>query len=178
MGIKDNNSCYSGGMNFAFIDSQNLNLAVRDCGWKLDYRRLRNYLKDKYKVEKAFIFIGYVPGNEALYTYLQQSNYVLIFKSTLLYKKGGNAVTKGNVDAELVLHAMIEYPNYEKALIISGDGDFHCIIEYLQGKDKLLGVITPNMKRYSALLRKFHPHLIFLNPLQKKLQGRNQKEKE
>lgn len=32
---------------------------------------------------------------------------------------------KGNVDAELVLHTMIQYPNYDKAIIVSGDGDFH-----------------------------------------------------
>jgi uncharacterized LabA/DUF88 family protein len=44
---------------------------------------------------------------------------------------------KGNVDAELVLHAMIEYPNYDKALIVTGDGDFFCLVEYLIKQDKL-----------------------------------------
>ena len=56
---------------YAFIDSQNLNLGIRDCGWKLDFGRFYIYLKDKYHVSKAFLFIGYVAGNEALYTYLQ-----------------------------------------------------------------------------------------------------------
>ena len=53
--------------NYAFIDSQNLNLAIRAQGWKLDFARFRVYLRDKYKVEKAFLFIGYVSGNERLY---------------------------------------------------------------------------------------------------------------
>lgn len=56
--------------NYAFIDSQNLNLGIQSLGWKLDFKRFYTYLKDKYKVEKAFLFIGYVVGNEALYTLL------------------------------------------------------------------------------------------------------------
>ena len=118
--------------NYAFIDSNNLNLAIKDCGWELDFARFYIYLKDKYKMKKAFLFIGYVTGNEALYTFLQKVGYIVVFKPTLEYKKRGEIYTKGNVDAELVLHTMIEYPNYDKAIIVSGDGDFHCLIEYLK----------------------------------------------
>ncbi|MEW6087987.1 MAG: hypothetical protein AB1498_06735 [bacterium] len=50
--------------NYAFIDSQNLNLAVRSQGWTLDFKRFRQYLKDKYNVTKAFLFIGYVNTNQ------------------------------------------------------------------------------------------------------------------
>ena len=58
--------------NYAFIDSQNLNLGVKSQGWKLDFARFRIFLKDKYKVKKVFLFIGYVAGNEILYTSLQK----------------------------------------------------------------------------------------------------------
>jgi uncharacterized LabA/DUF88 family protein len=155
--------------NYAFIDSQNLNLSIQDAGWKLDFARFYIYLKDKYKVKKTYLFIGYVAGNEALYTFLQQAGYIVIFKPTLEYKKEGKRYTKGNVDAELVLHTMIEYPNYNKAIIVSGDGDFHCLIEYLESKDKLFKIIIPNSKEYSALLRKFHKHFVYMDNLQKKL---------
>ncbi|MFH1353518.1 MAG: NYN domain-containing protein [bacterium] len=154
---------------YAFIDSQNLNLAIRDCCWKLDFPRFYIYLRDKYKVKKAFLFIGYVAGNESLYTCLQQAGYIVIFKPTLEYKKKGTKYTKGNVDADLVLHTMIEYPNYDKAIIVSGDGDFHCLIEYLERNDKLLHILIPNPKKYSALLRKYHKYFIFINGLKKKL---------
>ena len=53
--------------NYAFIDSQNLNLSIRELGWKLDYKKFRIYLKEKYKVAKAFLFIGFVEGNNDLY---------------------------------------------------------------------------------------------------------------
>jgi uncharacterized LabA/DUF88 family protein len=157
---------------YAFIDSQNLNLGIRDAGWHLDFTRLLVYLRDKYKVKKAFLFIGYVAGNEALYTTLQKAGYIVIFKPTLEYKKGKERFTKGNVDAELVLHSMIEYPNYDKAIIVSGDGDFHCLIEYLDNQKKLKYLLIPNPFKYSALLRKFRPYFIYVNKLQKKLEKR------
>lgn len=161
---------------YAFIDSQNLNLSVRECGWILDFKRFHIYLKDKYKIKKAFLFIGYIPGNETLYTSLQEAGYILIFKPTFEYKKQGEKYTKGNVDAELVLHAMIEYPNYNKAIIISGDGDFHCLIEYLERNNKLLHLVIPNPKKYSALLRKFHKYFIYIHPLKKKLGKQKKRE--
>lgn len=114
--------------NYAFIDSQNLNLGVRSQGWVLSFKKFRIFLKDKYKVKTALVFIGYVTGNESLYTELQQIGYVCIFKPTLEIKKDKEIKIKGNVDAELVLHTMIEYENYDKAIIVSGDGDFHCNI--------------------------------------------------
>jgi len=155
--------------NYAFIDSQNLNLSILSLGWRIDFARLRIYLKDKYKVDKAFLFIGYVPGNENLYTELQQAGYVLIFKPTLIYKKNGNGFIKGNVDAELVLHTLIELPNYKKAVIITGDGDFHCLVEYLIKENKLERLIIPNRFKYSALLRKFIKNIDFLNQLKNKI---------
>lgn len=154
---------------YAFIDSQNLNLGIRDQGWKLDFSRFRIYLKDKHRVEKAFLFIGYVEGNERLYTFLQSAGYIVVFKPTLAVKKRNKLVVKGNVDAELVLHSMIEYSNYDQAVIVSGDGDFHCLIEYLLEKDKLCRVIIPNRKKYSKLLWKFSKHLDFANQLKGKL---------
>ena len=157
--------------NYAFIDSQNLNLGIRAQGWVLDFGRFRKYLEDKYRISKAFLFIGYVPGNESLYTSLQSQGYILIFKPTLYLPNGK---VKGNVDAELVLHTMIEYPNYDKAIIVSGDGDFHCLIEYLEREDKLLYVFIPNRKSYSALLRKFRKYFVYLDKLKQKL-GRNKK---
>ena len=154
---------------YAFIDSQNLNLAIKDCGWELDFARFHIYLKDKYNISKAFLFVGYVPGNEALYTFLQKAGFIVIFKPTLEYRKQGKKFTKGNVDAELVLHAMIEYPNYDKAIIVSGDGDFYCLIEYLVKQDKLLHILIPNHRRYSALLRKYRSYFAYIDKLERKL---------
>lgn len=157
--------------NFAFIDSQNLNLGVKSQGWKLDFARFRVFLKDKYKIKKAFIFIGFMPGNQKLYIYLQEVGYICVFKPVMEINSNGQKLIKGNVDAELVLHTMIEYNNYNKAIIVSGDGDFHCLIEYLVNEEKMLKVIVPN-KRYSSLLKIFSNFIVniqlFKNKLEKK----------
>jgi len=153
--------------NYAFIDSQNVNLAIRDQGWVLDFSRFRTYLTDKYHISKAFIFIGYINTNQNLYTSLQKDGFILVFKPTLNLPDGK---AKGNVDAELVLHAMIEYPNYNKALVVSGDGDFYCLVEHLKRKDKLLKLMIPNKNRYSSLLRKFSQDIVFMNDLRGKLE--------
>ncbi len=154
--------------NYAFIDSQNVNLATRSLGWRLDFARFRVYLKEKYAVTKAFLFIGYVEGNTDLYTSLQSAGFLCIFKPTLEYKDG---TTKGNCDAELVLHAMIEYLNYEKAVIVTGDGDFYCLAQYLIGKGKLSNILIPNKLRFSALLKfkLFRPYLRYMNDLERLL---------
>jgi len=153
--------------NYAFIDSQNLNLSIRNQGWVLDFRRFRRYLEDKCGVTEAFLFIGYVPENQDLYTNLQKYGYILIFKPTLKLPTGK---VKGNVDAELVLHAMIEYERYDKALIVTGDGDLYCLVDYLVRNDKLLKLMIPNKNKFSSLFRKIMPRIVFMNNLKGKLE--------
>jgi len=154
---------------YAFIDSQNLNLGVRSQGWKLDFGKFRQYLVTKYQVRKTYLCIGFIQENQSLYTYLQNVGYICIFKPTLKLKSPGRKVhIKGNVDAELVLHTMIEYNNYDKAIIVSGDGDFHCLVEYLDSQNKLLKIIAPN-RRYSSLLRKFTKYIAVISALKEKL---------
>jgi len=166
---------------YAFIDSQNLNLGtskdiikngvVTYKGWKLDFLKFRRYLVDKFRVDKAFLFIGHIKQNEELYKALRGYGYLLVFKPTV---KDNNGKAKGNVDAEIVLHsAVIEYPKYDKAIIVSGDGDFYCLHEYLSKKKKLLKIIIPNRKSESSLLNKFQSFKVFLIRDKDKLQ-RNQ----
>lgn len=162
---------------FAFIDSQNLNLGVRSQGWKLDWNKFRQYLRNKYSVTKAYLFIGQVAGNESLYAFLQECGYILIFKPTLLQTKKGQSIIKGNVDAELVLHTMIQYKNYEKAIIVSGDGDFHCLIEHLEGKEKLYRIFAPN-RHYSGLLRKYNKYIVRVDLLKRSLELKSKKKTE
>lgn len=159
--------------NYAFIDSQNLNLGVQELGWKLDFRRFRIYLKEKYKVGKAYLALGYLPENQDLYNSLQDYGYVLIFKPVLKAKDGD---VKGNVDAELVLQAMIDYKEYDKAVIVTGDGDFGCLVRYLYNQDKLKKVISPNREKCSILLtRAAKEKIIFMNNLKRKLQYKKEK---
>lgn len=168
--------------NFAFIDSQNLNLGVQRVGWKMDWKKFRIFLKEKYNVEKAFMFIGYVPDNEDLYKQMQEAGYLVVLKPTVdMYmteeeQASEKHVTKGNADAELVLHAMKEYQNYDKAVVVSGDGDFYCLVEYLSEKNKLLHLLAPN-NHYSSLYRPFESFVVVLDSFRDQLAYRTHSKK-
>lgn len=204
--------------NYAFIDSQNLNLGTQRMGWKLDWRKFRQYLKDKHGVTHAYMFIGYMSENEALYEYMHELGYLVVLKPTVdittsleaaqeakaesaaakaaktaqpdkaatSKAAGKDSVSesadkekptiKGNVDAELVLYAMKELPNYDKAVIVSGDGDFFSLVEYLQEQGKLANVLTPNWQ-YSSLLKPFEDSIIRIDQLRRQLAYRDRKKK-
>jgi uncharacterized LabA/DUF88 family protein len=124
-------------------------------------------LKEHYGVTTAYLFIGYVEGNNGLYSELQEAGFICIFKPVLTYKDGK---VKGNVDAELVLHTMIQYVNFDKAVIITGDGDFYCLVQYLLENNKLQTVLIPNKNKYSALLKRFaKKDIAFMNDLKGKI---------
>lgn len=161
--------------NYAFIDSQNLNLGIQNLGWKLDFKRFRVYLQDKYNVSTAYYFIGYIPENQNLYASLKKAGYILMFKPVLPDREGK---IKGNVDADLVLEAMIQYDNYDKAVIISSDGDFYSLVKHLYEHDKLKIVMSPYVKTCSTLLKNSAKEkIIFMDNLREKLQHNTNKKK-
>ena len=154
--------------NYAFIDSQNLNLGINKLNWKLDFKKFRIYLKEKYKVSQAFLFIGFIPENQDLYSSLRKNGYILIFKPVLF---DCDQKPKGNVDADLVLQAMIELNNFNQAVIVSSDGDFYCLVKYLYEKGKLSRVISPDVKNCSKLLKKTAKEkIVFMDNLRNKLE--------
>ena len=154
--------------NYAFIDSQNLNLGIQSLGWKLDYTRFRRYLKEKYSVTTAYLFIGFVPGNQALYDSLQKAGYILVLKPTIPDEAGN---VKGNVDADLVLQAMLDFPDYDDAIIVSSDGDFYSLVDHLYKNRKLRFVMSPYVKTCSTLLKKAAKEkIVFMDNLRRKLE--------
>ena len=90
--------------NFAYIDASNLHNGVASLGWEMDYKRFRSFLNEKYAVTHAYLFIGLIPKNKQLYTYLQEAGFILVYKEVIY---DANGKPKGNCDADLVLHAVM-----------------------------------------------------------------------
>src|SRR3989344_2800862 len=137
--------------NFAFIDAQNVHLGIKSLGWELDWERFRVYLRDKYTVAEAYLFLGYLPDNQKLYTYLQRCGFILIFKPLIFNEDG---TVKGNCDADLVLHAILKINEYDKAVIATSDGDFYSLVKHLYENNKLKMVLSPYAKTCSKLLKR------------------------
>ena len=153
--------------NFAYIDGANLHKGVADLGWRLDYKRFRLWLNNKYQVKRAYLFLGLVPKYKDLYTYLQEVGFTLVFKETTY---GGNGEVKGNCDADLVLQvARDTYENkFEKAVIVSSDGDYAGLIKFLQEKDKLLTILSPS-NHCSILLKRTNARITYLDRVRSKI---------
>lgn len=148
--------------NYAFIDAQNLHFGLsKDVidkhgrmkfrGWKLDMQRFFVFLQNKYRVKKVILFMGYIPAYKEMYANFRNIGYDIIFKPTIL---DGDGKAKGNCDAELVLSAAaIEYNNYNRAIIVTGDGDFTCLMNYLYDNQKLEKILAPNIDKCSSLIK-------------------------
>lgn len=174
--------------NFAFIDSQNLNLGVQKAGWKLDWKKFREYLRTQHNVTTAYLFIGYMAEHEAMYEQLHESGYLIVLKPTVSLthtetekdpkknQEEKKPTVKGNIDAELVLYAMKDMPKYDKAIIVSGDGDFYCLAEYLAEKNRLLAILTPNWQ-YSSLLKPYEKYITRIDQLRQQLEHRDYRRK-
>ena len=142
--------------NFAFIDGQNLYLGTESAepSWKVDLKRFRVYLREKYKVEKAYYFLGVIDeNNNDLYEEIQDAGFILVFRkhnSEMLGKK------KGNVDVDLVFSVMEKlYKNKipDKVVLVSGDGDYRLLVDFLIEENKFEKILFPNQRRSSTLYR-------------------------
>lgn len=154
--------------NYAFIDAQNVHLGIKSLGWKLDWKKFRVYLCEKYSVSKAYLFIGYLSSNQNLYSKLQEAGYILIFKPIIL---DGEGKAKGNCDADLVLQTILKINEYEKAVIVTSDGDFYSLVRHLYKHKKLLMVLSPYVKTCSKILRKEAKEKVYsMDNLRKKLE--------
>ena len=147
--------------NYAFIDGQNLHLWTAKSEidpWTIDLARFKVYLKDKYHISRIYYFLWYIQAeNLSLYTRLQEFGYIVVFKKQVDTMKSTN---KGNIDSDLIFRVMeklIEEPDeFGKILLISGDGDFKILVDYLIQKNRFLKILLPNKKYASSLYREIN----------------------
>ena len=144
--------------NYAFIDAQNLYMATAkrsDHPWRIDVNRFRVYLRDKYHVTKAFYFFGCIQDElEELYESIQSAGFVLIFRehnSAMIGKK------KGNVDSDIIFSIMkrlYKKEEFDKIVLVSGDGDYKKIVDFLIEEDRFAKILLPDKKYASSLYKK------------------------
>jgi len=155
--------------NFAYIDGANLYKGVESLRWDMDYRRFRVWLSEKHGVKSAYLFIGLIPKYKELYKYLQEAGFMLVFKEVVY---DGDGKPKGNCDANLVLQVTRDaYENkFNKAVIVSSDGDYASLVRFLQEKNKLKIILSPStQERCSILLKKTNASITYLDDIKNKI---------
>lgn len=145
-----------------YIDGANLHKGSIELGFNIDYKKFRGWLSQKYKSNKIYLFLGLIPKYARLYEHLQECGYILIFKETTTNAKGE---TKGNCDAELVLKVISDYyeKSFDSCVIVSGDGDFSCVVDFLSKRNAIHSTIVPNNKKCSILLKRIQSPILPLN---------------
>ncbi|NQT50154.1 NYN domain-containing protein, partial [Candidatus Kuenenbacteria bacterium] len=120
-----------------------------------DLVKFREYLLQKYYVKKAYYFLGFVDEKyQDLYEEIQNAGFILIFRqhnSAMLGKK------KGNVDSDIIftiMKKMYEKEPFDKIVLVSGDGDYKALVDFLIEEKRLEKVLFPNKKFASSLYKK------------------------
>lgn len=154
--------------NFAYIDGANLHKGIATQDWVLDYGKFRVWLKEKYGITHAYLFLGLIPKYKDLYTFLQENGYLLVFKETTY---DGEGKVKGNCDADLVLKVATDYyeRKFDKAVLVSSDGDYAGLVKFLKEKGVFRSLVSPR-NTCSFLLRKLNIPILFLDSQKKHLQ--------
>ncbi|MFH1608593.1 MAG: NYN domain-containing protein [Patescibacteria group bacterium] len=140
--------------NVAYIDGANLHKGIESLDWEFDYGRFRIWLKEKFGVKQTYLFLGLIPKYKDLYTKLQNQGYILVFKEVIF---DGEGKAKGNCDADIVVHAMQNAyeNNFNKAILVSSDGDYAPLVKFLKEKDKINFILSPyETKKCSVLLKR------------------------
>ena len=144
-----------------YIDGNNLYRSAKELGFNVDYKKFRGWLRQKYNPNTVYLFIGLVPERVKFYEHLQNCGYVLVFKQTVSV---GEKI-KGNCDAELVLKATSDFytKSFDSCILITGDGDFGCLVEFLKENKSIIGILAPDKNICSFLLRNKNIEITFLN---------------
>lgn len=163
--------------NLAFVDAQNLHFGTTKCyicakrlcreikdirlsdctcgtGWEVDLPKFRIYLKEKYDVSEAYYFLGYLhEENGVLYREIQEAGFVVLFKE---HHKLAKSQKKGNVDTDIVFEVMrnlVDNKKFDKIVLVSGDGDYKKLVQYLVDKNMFKKILFPNKKFASSLYK-------------------------
>ncbi len=144
-----------------YIDNANLYRGAEDLGYKIDFKKFRHWLRQKYKADKVFMFLGYIEKYQNLYKDLTDFGYILIFKKV---SRTSNQ-TKGNCDAEMVLKIVSDFyeKEYSKCILITGDGDFSCVIEFLKEKEVFEKILAPNKNKTSFIIISKNVEILYLD---------------
>ncbi len=152
--------------NYAYIDGANLHYTYENMEWDVDYERLLIYLRKRLNVNVAYYFIGDTDNNKDLYTNLDSYGYTLRLKKASPYITADDICPycnksirpamqryKADVDSFLTIQVMLDINNFDKAVIISSDGDYDELVKRLIQRDKFRLLFAPCKLGCSWLLK-------------------------
>jgi uncharacterized LabA/DUF88 family protein len=124
--------------------------------WKVDLQRFRIYLQQQYDVDRAYYYLGYVQNGDkyqSLYEEIQAAGFILVFRE---HNSAMLGTKKGNVDSDIIFSIMKRLyikDEFNQIVLVSGDGDYKMLIDFLIEENKLRKILFPDGKRASSLYK-------------------------
>jgi len=120
-------------------------------------RYLTNIIKNSSdKLDEAeLLLLGRHLQRIRFYSKLEQFGYELHLKPVKLYEQDdGTTKRKANCDVDMAFYLMKEKDNFDRVIILSGDGDFLPVLKYLESQGKEI-IILARGPRTAREIRQF-----------------------
>ena len=120
-----------------FIDNSNLFYVQRKLMTRIDYLSLRDY----FDAQEAYVYMSLNPENiseQRFRRFLEQNNFHVCVDKMTTRQDGSK---KANLDVEIALDMFSRANDYDVAILISGDGDFHFLVERLRRMGKYVVIV-------------------------------------
>lgn len=155
-------------MKIVYIDVQNVHRKTLDYGRKIDRHKFFIYLKAKYSADIIYYAVWYIEVYKSYYEYLKKIWYVMLYKETILLPTGE---IKGNVDIDIAITCIYDLwkNNLQVAYLVTNDGDYNSLIKKLIEEKVFGGLIVPDRKTASRLIKKFNRTILDIQEIRAKV---------
>lgn len=118
---------------------------------KVNFKELLKFALAGRNLIKANVYVvkSDLPEEQAFFEALEKSGYYLKIKELQVYPGG---LKKGDWDVGIAIDAISSIPKIEVAVLITGDGDFTPLVEYLQHQGVSVEVIAFGRSTSSKLI--------------------------
>ena len=155
---------------YAFIDFQNTDITTKKIlGFQIDWPKLYQFLKNDWKCENVFMYIGVDAGDletTAMLEELEKQGCIVRGKTVFAYKNRDKDIEllcpkcqhkfiehidmgynrKSNCDVELTVDAMENAKEGSEFYIFTGDGDFEFLVRAVNKKGARVNIVSSPKK--------------------------------
>ena len=158
-----------------FIDGSNLYATAKLLDFDIDYGRLLASFKSNTKWVRANYYTAIFEQDDfsplrPLLDWLDYNGYHVITKPAREYTdREGRRKIKGNMDMEIAVDMIELAPNIDHIVLVSGDGDFRRVVDFVQRKGVRVTVLSTLKSKPPMLsdeLRRQADHVIDLCDLE------------
>mgnify|MGYP001569847755 CR=1 FL=1 len=123
-----------------FIDASNIYHSQKRLGWRIDFRKLLDYLKKETDLREIYYYTARDLSSVAqtkFLNFLEMIGYKVRSKKVKFIKdknKEKEGFHKGNLDVELTMDILETKEKYDTLMLLSGDSDFGPLLQLMKMK--------------------------------------------